>query len=389
MNFSSNPTQNLTEDMSEAAVNVGAESNSTAAFFSEGQFRRMLSRERKRSERSRKHLVLMLIDDKTSKRRKANNALLSQIAEVVCRTMRDTDLAGWFKSNSVLGVIFTELGETEIRTAVRIIESKVSTALNQAFKPSQLGKLQISFYAFPEGWVSGGDLKPADPTLYPDLLEIENQRILPLMVKRGMDVLGSLLALLVLAPVFFVLALFVKLTSVGPVFFRQQRVGQYGVAFTFLKFRSMFTSTNAAIHQEYVKNYIAGKAEQAPADGEQKTIYKIMNDPRVTWIGKFMRRTSLDELPQFWNVLTGEMSLVGPRPPIPYEIEAYDIWHRRRLLEAKPGITGLWQVHGRSRTTFDEMVRLDLQYSRIWTPMLDVKILLQTPRAVLSGDGAY
>src|ERR1700691_5067701 len=162
MNLSSNPTQNLTEDMSEAAVNVGAESNSTAAFFSEGQFRRMLSRERKRSERSRKHLVLMLIDDKTSKRRKANNALLSQIAEVVCRTMRDTDLAGWFKSNSVLGVISTELGETEIRTAVRIIESNVSTALNQAFKPSQLGKLQISFYAFPEAWVSGGDLKPAD-----------------------------------------------------------------------------------------------------------------------------------------------------------------------------------------------------------------------------------
>ena len=102
-----------------------------------------------------------------------------------------------------------------------------------------------------------------------------------------------------------------------------------------------------------------------------------------------MRRSSLDELPQFWNVLRGDMSLVGPRPPIPYELEAYDLWHRRRLLEAKPGITGLWQVHGRSKTTFDEMVRLDLEYSRSWSPMLDVKILLQTPRAVVSGDGAY
>src|SRR5205807_7697242 len=114
----------------------------------------------------------------------------------------------------------------------------------------------------------------------------------------------------------------------------------------------------------------------------------LMNDPRITWIGKFMRRTSLDELPQFWNVLKGEMSLVGPRPPIPYEIEAYDFWHRRRLLETKPGITGLWQVHGRSRTTFDEMVRLDLRYARTYSFWTDFKILLATPRAVLSGKGA-
>ena len=118
-------------------------------------------------------------------------------------------------------------------------------------------------------------------------------------------------------------------------------------------------------------------------------VFKIKNDPRVTPIGRFIRRTSLDELPQFWNVLIGQMSLVGPRPPIAYEVEAYYIWHRRRVLEAKPGITGLWQVHGRSRTTFDDMVRLDLQYSEKWTPLLDLKILLATPGAVFSGDGAY
>jgi lipopolysaccharide/colanic/teichoic acid biosynthesis glycosyltransferase len=151
----------------------------------------------------------------------------------------------------------------------------------------------------------------------------------------------------------------------------------------------MSVSTDAGIHKEYVQNFIAGKAQPAAAVKDQKVVYKITSDPRVTWIGRFMRRTSLDELPQFWNVLNGEMSLVGPRPPIPYEIEAYDIWQRRRLLEAKPGITGLWQVHGRSRTTFDEMVRLDLRYSRTWSPLLDLKILLQTPRAVISGNGAY
>ena len=151
----------------------------------------------------------------------------------------------------------------------------------------------------------------------------------------------------------------------------------------------MSVSTDAGIHKEYVQNFIAGKPQPAAVVKDQKVVYKITSDPRVTWIGRFMRRTSLDELPQFWNVLNGEMSLVGPRPPIPYEIEAYDIWHRRRLLEAKPGITGLWQVHGRSRTTFDEMVRLDLRYSRTWSPLLDLKILLQTPRAVISGNGAY
>ena len=202
-----------------------------------------------------------------------------------------------------------------------------------------------------------------------------------------MDICGSAAALAILSPAFLVLAGLVKLTSEGPVFFRQQRVGRYGLNFEFLKFRSMYVSTDAAIHKEYVRNFIAGKT--ASADGSKKTVYKLVNDPRVTWIGKFMRRTSLDEIPQFWNVLCGEMSLVGPRPPIPYEIEAYDIWHRRRLLESRPGITGLCQVQGRSRTTFDEMVRLDLQYSRMWSPMLDVKILLQTPRAVFSGDGAY
>jgi lipopolysaccharide/colanic/teichoic acid biosynthesis glycosyltransferase len=204
-----------------------------------------------------------------------------------------------------------------------------------------------------------------------------------------MDVVGSSLAVLLLMPLFIVLAAIIKFTSKGPVLFRQQRVGQLGARFEFLKFRSMSVSADTDIHKEYVQSFIAGKAQPGSVSRDNKAVYKITSDPRVTWIGRFMRRTSLDELPQFWNVLKGDMSLVGPRPPIPYELEAYDVWHRRRLLEAKPGITGLWQVHGRSRTTFDEMVRLDIRYSRTWTPLMDLKILLQTPRAVISGDGAY
>ena len=132
---------------------------------------------------------------------------------------------------------------------------------------------------------------------------------------------------------------------------------------------------------DYIKRFIAGNVNE--------TVYKITEDPRVTRVGRFLRKTSLDELPQFFNVLRGEMSLVGPRPPIPYELEAYDIWHRRRLLEVKPGITGLWQVNGRSKLRFDDMVRLDLQYATAWSLWLDIKILLQTPRAVFSREGAY
>ena len=121
-----------------------------------------------------------------------------------------------------------------------------------------------------------------------------------------------------------------------------------------------------------------------PATGNGEGVYKLASDKRITPIGRFLRKTSLDELPQFINVLRGEMSLVGPRPPIPYEVAAYQTWHRRRVLEVKPGITGLWQVTGRSRVRFDEMVRLDLRYAT-WSPWLDLKILLRTPRAVIKG----
>jgi lipopolysaccharide/colanic/teichoic acid biosynthesis glycosyltransferase len=127
----------------------------------------------------------------------------------------------------------------------------------------------------------------------------------------------------------------------------------------------------------------------AGATRKPGTVYKLTGDKRITPIGRFLRKTSLDELPQFLNVLRGDMSLVGPRPPIPYELAAYQTWHRRRLLEVKPGITGLWQVSGRSTVDFDAMVRLDLKYATSWSPWLDIKILLRTPIAVVRGSGAY
>jgi lipopolysaccharide/colanic/teichoic acid biosynthesis glycosyltransferase len=164
------------------------------------------------------------------------------------------------------------------------------------------------------------------------------------------------------------------------------RVGQQGKLFSFFKFRSMYVNSNAAIHKEYTTRFISHG--QAASDTDA-AIYKITNDPRITRVGRVLRQTSLDELPQLWNVLRGEMSLVGPRPPLPYELKCYAAWHHRRVLEVKPGMTGLWQVTGRSRTTFNDMVRLDLRYVQQWSIWLDFKILLQTPKAVLMGNGAY
>jgi lipopolysaccharide/colanic/teichoic acid biosynthesis glycosyltransferase len=353
----------------------------------EAEFRRLLCQERKRSERSRKSFVLMLVRHKSPSLNDAKVAL-DRVVRPLGGMIRETDALGWFDSRAALGVIFSELGNAELSAAVESIESKTLSALSRGLHASQLEAFQISFYSYPQDWKSGG-YASIDPALYPDLLDIGLGKRASLLLKRAIDILGSALALIFLSPLFAILAVLVKLTSKGPVFFRQERLGQFQIPFVFLKFRSMHVATDADIHREYVTNFIAGRAAPNSLNGSRRRIYKLTNDPRVTWIGKFMRRTSLDEIPQFWNVLMGNMSLVGPRPPIGYEIEAYDIWHRRRLLEAKPGITGLWQVHGRSRTTFDDMVRLDLRYSRMCSPLSDLKILLKTPRAVVSGDGAY
>ena len=150
----------------------------------------------------------------------------------------------------------------------------------------------------------------------------------------------------------------------------------------------MCVNNDPKIHQEFMKTVIAGKHDGKTPDGN-KPVYKMTNDPRITPIGRFLRKSSLDEIPQFFNVLKGDMSLVGPRPPLVYEFREYQIWHRRRVLETRPGITGLWQVKGRSRIRFDDMVRLDLEYVEKWSIWLDLQIMMKTPRAVVRGSDAF
>jgi lipopolysaccharide/colanic/teichoic acid biosynthesis glycosyltransferase len=349
-------------------------------------FRAMLTLERRRAERSRNPLILMLLD--AHQENGTAKKILRDAVEAVASSTRETDAVGWYRDGAILGVIFTEVGKEDIELSSEILRAKIRTSLREQLGTDTAAKITISMHVFPEKWDRDHPNWRADSKLYPDLESHAPHKKISLGIKRAMDVVGSAALLLLLSPLLAAIALIIKLTSDGPVLFKQERLGRSGQRFKCLKFRTMFVNNDPKIHQDYIQQYIEGNKAQT-SDTAAPPVYKITSDPRVTPIGHFLRKSSLDEVPQFWNVLVGSMSLVGPRPPVPYEFEIYDVWHRRRVLEVKPGVTGLWQVSGRSRLTFDEMVRLDLQYCRTWSLWLDLKILFATPRAVISGEGAY
>lgn len=208
----------------------------------------------------------------------------------------------------------------------------------------------------------------------------------PYPLKRAFDIVGSAVLLLVCAPIMAALGVVIRLTSPGPVFYTQTRVGRFGAPFEFLKLRSMAVNHDTSIHSEYVRAFMNGAAEAVATGAGGEAVFKRVDDPRITPVGRFIRRYSLDEIPQFWNVLRGDMSLVGPRPPLPYEVSEYDDWHSLRLT-VPSGVTGLWQVEGRSRVSFDEMVLQDLMYAQNMGLLVDVKLCLRTVRVALLGNG--
>jgi lipopolysaccharide/colanic/teichoic acid biosynthesis glycosyltransferase len=368
---------------------LGSPAVKRSGTFHEEAFHSMLTLERRRAERSRKPFVLMLLDAGAFvETGTADNVMLS-VTSVVLKSTRETDLIGWYKNGVILGVIFTEISSESEIPITEILHSKVVDALLAELSREITSKLSMTVHLFPEDRDRDGAEPVADLRLYPDVSESGSKKRLSRVAKRLIDIVGSSVLLFLLSPLLAAIALAIKLTSKGPVIFQQERLGQFGVRFKCLKFRTMYANNDPKIHREYVQHFIAGQTNGDNTKEGKPTVYKITNDPRVTPIGRFLRKMSLDELPQFWNVLTGEMSLVGPRPSLPYEFEIYEIWHRRRVLELKPGVTGLWQVSGRSRTCFDDMVRLDLRYSQSWSLWLDFKILIATPRAAFGGEGAY
>jgi lipopolysaccharide/colanic/teichoic acid biosynthesis glycosyltransferase len=353
--------------------------------FNVESFTRILCFERKRTDRSQRAFILLLLELRIGlrNRQRWRRSLVKNVIQSLQSCARQTDMIGWYKHNTVIGVIFTELRHAE--PPIGTILERVNAALHARLTPEQIDAVTLSIYLYPQP--DAGLSHTSTPAeLYPD----HTRKKLASLVKRVVDVLGSGGLLVLLSPVLVGIGVAIKLTSPGPILFQQTRIGQFGQPFRFLKFRSMYIDADPSVHAQYVQAFIlqSKHGRGAPEGLKQDGLFKLSKDPRITPLGHFLRRSSLDELPQLLNVLAGTMSLVGPRPPIPYEAAHYELWHRRRVLEAKPGLTGLWQVRGRSRTTFDEMVRLDLHYIDTWSLWTDLKLLLQTPWTVLKGDGA-
>jgi exopolysaccharide biosynthesis polyprenyl glycosylphosphotransferase len=355
----------------------------TSGLYYENYFHEMISIEHKRSERSGTSFLLLTLDISRCISRMKRRPLNEKIVQVARESSREIDIKGWYRYGSVVGIIYTEITEASEKT----IKEKLRKNLVRIFAPEFAKHISIAFHIFPQKGThdSTPDSPEHDPTIYLGR-RLSGTRKIELALKRTMDLAVSIVGIIVALPVLAIIAAAVKATSPGPALFKQKRVGQYGRPFTFLKFRSMYVNNNENIHKEFVTRFIKD-SKSGPVDA-RNGLYKMKDDPRITPIGRFIRKTSLDELPQLFNVLWGDMSLVGPRPPIKYEVNEYDTWHRRRVLIVKPGITGLWQVEGRSRTDFDNMVRMDIEYIAKWSFLLDLKLLIQTPFSVLAGKGA-
>lgn len=341
--------------------------------FDKPCFLEQLRVERYRAQRSGTPLsILLLTQDKYS------TSHISDQLKMLRTIIRETDSVGYIDQNTI-GVL---LPYTDQNGAKKIINKIMGSYINPQFS--------IATSTFPDevfenlvkiGCVSSDVLK----LMLEDSIK---HSPLSLAMKRAFDILASTLGLLALSPLMLIVAVLVKTSSPGPVIFRQKRLGSKGIPFTFYKFRSMRSDTCDKIHREFVLKLIDGNHSAINNGNNENPLYKMKADPRVTKVGRFIRKTSIDELPQLFNVLKGDMSLVGPRPPLSYEAEKYQSWHLRRILEMKPGITGLWQVEGRSRTGFDDAVRLDVRYLQTWSFMLDLKILFKTVSEVLRCRGA-
>ncbi|MDZ5455991.1 sugar transferase [Azohydromonas lata] len=301
-----------------------------------------------------------------------------QLLESLDTTSRETDIIGYI-GDEVIAVLCPDTDAEGLKTFV----GKINALTGGAWTPKDIATYPNELF---EGLAAlHRRTSEMQSLITGEYLKTQRNGY---RLKRCIDILGSMCALAIFSPLMLLVAIAIAVTSPGPIFFKQLRLGKGGISFWCYKFRSMVANVDDNIHREFVASLINGESSHAQDASGEVPLFKIKADPRITWIGNIIRKTSIDELPQLFNVLKGEMSLVGPRPPIPYEAENYKAWHLRRVLSAMPGITGLWQVEGRSRVTFDEMVRMDLRYIRDCSLGLDIKILLKTIKVVLRGEGA-
>jgi len=363
------PTPDSFSKLSHYRVNVG--DLNYDSFFLE-----QLRLEKLRAQRSKSTLSIILLTLEKEIEGKPIN--MNEIFDLVREKTRDTDIVGYV-NHTTIGVL---LPHTDDKGAKELCAKLVNGNQNPQFSTT------VSTYPdhIFDSLAKTGSIRP---DAFPFHLNDSKDALwFKLLLKRGVDIVGSIIGMLALMPVMLITAVAIKVTSPGPVIFKQIRLGKQGIPFTFYKFRSMHVNTDDQIHREYIRDFIKGDNAKTNQGDAEKPLYKIKSDPRTTRVGRFIRKTSIDELPQFFNVLKGDMSLVGPRPPLPYEAEKYQSWHLRRILDMKPGITGLWQVEGRSKTGWDDTVRLDIRYIRLWSLMLDFKILLKTVKVVLRDRGA-
>lgn len=349
---------------------------SASHILAKHNFIKQVQLEKRRTDRSKAPLSMIVFQTAGVGLRGIGN--VKELADLLQRSKRETDILGYLGENR-LGLLLPDTNCTGVETLIRNLRGRAGEldfATSSGTYPDQL------FDSLTSAQQTATDSLP--------LLIDDNTTTVSgaAFFKRAVDLVGSTLLIVLLSPLMLLTAVAITATSPGPVIFRQIRLGKRGTPFVFFKFRSMVANSDDQIHRAYVANLIEGKLDDLNQGDASNPHFKLKTDPRVTRIGNFLRATSIDELPQLFNVLKGDMSLVGPRPPLQYEAEKYQSWHLRRVLEIRPGITGLWQVEGRSRTSFDDMVRLDLRYIRNCSPWLDLRILVKTVLVVLRRDGA-
>lgn len=342
------------------------------------EFLVQLEREKKRAERSKSPLSIAMFHCKGSARVSVPN--IGRLLQILAWTKRDVDVVGNIDLNTVAVMLLDtdKQGTQHFLNRVASRSNGAGYTITSGTYPDDifntLASEAPSFSGLPRDWTEGHD----------------KDRKVQRGLKRMIDVLGAFVALILFSPVMLMTAVAVRCTSPGPVIFSQVRVGKGGTLFTIYKFRSMFCDADDRIHRDYVASLIRKDKNGERPNGHtafKSSWIQLKSDPRVTPVGKFIRRTKLDELPQLFNVIRGDLSLVGPRPPLVYEVENYEAWHFRRILEAKPGVTGIWQIEGGEDTTFDDMVRMDLRYIRTWSVLLDLVILIKTATNVFGLAG--